>query len=144
MSLEAAQKLKEKLAQEQAETEFDITRLSEVDLLLLHQRVVELMPKNTMQNTNFVEELMAQYTLVKALLNDVLSDKKKGVPENQKAQIVNSCNATLKAVIEMQAQVYTTERLKRIESIIVEVFESEPEEVRKKFLEKYEKELEKL
>ena len=60
-------------------------------------------------------------------------------PANQKAQVANSVVSTLAQLVKMQEDLRRDERLKRIESVLLEVIKTLPEETKAAFFEEYER-----
>lgn len=115
----------------------DLKALDFPQLVELQQQILALLPSRELRGINLEEELVTQYQLAKFLMASVLSNEGKGIPENQKAQIINSCSAALKAIVELQNGIYGSERLKAIEVAVIAAFKDETVEISTKFFEKY-------
>lgn len=79
-------------------------------------------------------ELAEQYSRLKNMLSMVASDKV--TPVNQKAQIANSLQNVLQALMKMHTDMYNAERVKTIEAVLISVLKNFPE-VQEAFLEQY-------
>jgi hypothetical protein len=66
----------------------------------------------------------------------VLTDNE--APANQQAQVANSLSSALVNLVKLQTDVYTSERMKVIESILVDCIKDLPMEAQEEFLERYE------
>lgn len=79
-------------------------------------------------------ELLAQYNLAKKLIHDAEYDS--DIPLNQKAQAINSAAAILGALIKNQSDLYSLERIKKIEAILIRTLQRFPE-LRDAFMAEY-------
>lgn len=113
-----------------------ISELSEVDLLELRAEIDQLLPTKALTDLNMERELVLQLTTVQHLQMAVLRDK--SVPANQKAQTVNSVAASLQALAKLQTEVYTSERLKTLEHILIKTLQTLPTAAQEEFLQAYE------
>jgi hypothetical protein len=66
------------------------------------------------------------------------------VPANQIAQVCNSLSTSLRLLADRQVSVYNSERLKKIEKVLIECLSVLPDDIQQAFLSKYESELEGL
>ena len=106
-------------------------------LLDLRAQVQARLPMK-LTDLNLEAELVLQYQQGKVLLNLVTSDK--DTPANQRAQVQNSCAATLEALSKLQLKIYTAERLKKIEQILIKVVKAHlPAEAQAAFFDAYER-----
>ena len=87
---------------------------------------------------NLEDELLEQYYTAQDLLQSA-GDQ----PLNQKAQTLNSITSILQAIIRAQQDLYNIERLKTLENTLIKVLQEFPE-IKHKFLDAYEAELNKL
>lgn len=97
------------------------------------------LPPLSLKDINLEEEMLLQYHSLRALQNDVLEDEK--IALNQRAQVANSVAAALGKLADLQTDVYTQERHKRIEGIMIKLLSKLPEDVAQTFLVEYEKAL---
>ena len=83
---------------------------------------------------NLEDELLVQYNRARELLHDAkyLED----VPLNQKAQVINSATSILGALIKNKAELYSLERIKKIENILLDTLKSYPD-MQETFLAQY-------
>lgn len=116
--------------------------LSVAELIRFRDEITATLPPTSLADMNLEEEMLLQYHSLRAVQNEVLHDP--DVPVNQQAQISNSVSQVLTKLAEKQQEIYTSERLKRIESILIEAVQSLPTEVSEAFLTKYEEMLELL
>lgn len=109
-----------------------------VEELIHHMdEIRKALPPTALAEVNLEEELMLQFQAVRALQSQVLADDEQ--PLNQRAQVANSVQTVLSKLIEMQDKVYSTERYKAFEQIMIRHLSKLPEDVAQAFLEDYEK-----
>ena len=106
------------------------------ELLQFLEEIKQELPPLSLKEMNLEEELLLQLHTVRALQAEVMNEE--GVAANQRAQVANTVAASLNKVVEMQLQVYSSERFKRIEGLLIKQLSDLPEEVAKKFLDDYE------
>ena len=112
------------------------------ELIKFRDEITNHLPPLSLKDIDMEQELLLQFRALRALQNDVISDEE--TPVNQKAQIGNSVSSVLAKMGEMQQTLYDSERLKRIEKILVSVLDTLPQETKEAFLAAYEAELEKV
>ncbi len=105
-------------------------------LLELRRQIEALLPVKDIKDLNLSRELVLQVQTLQALQQRVLSDTE--IPANQQSQCANSLSAALVNLVKLQTDVYTSERMKIIESILVDCIRDLPMEVQEEFLERYE------
>lgn len=121
-------------------TAIDLEKLSESELLVLRHKVDRLLPVTKLADMNLERELTLQFRAAQALQAVVLDDQ--NIAANQKAQVMNAVAATIQSLVKMQAEYYTPERLKKIESALVKTLNEWPIEKTREFFLQYEKLLE--
>lgn len=92
------------------------------DLLKLRADIDRRLPARSIRDIDLSRELVLQFLATQELQNAVIQDEK--VPANQRAQTLNATAAVLGQIAKIQQDVYTTERLKRIESKLVETLKT--------------------
>lgn len=120
----------------QTDEEFSIQMLSIGELLALRAEIDARLPATALADLDLEKELVMQFNTVKALQAGILSDKH--VQANQKAQVANSTASTLSQLTRMQTDYYTAERLKAIETALIRMLRTWPEDLTAKFFEEYE------
>lgn len=108
-------------------------------LLELRRQIEALLPVKDIKDVNLSRELVLQVQALQALQQRVLTDNE--APANQQAQVANSLSSALVNLVKVQTEVYTSERLKVIEAILVECLKSLPIETQRGFLDAYEEAL---
>lgn len=105
-------------------------------LLRYLDEIRQVLPATTLLDMNMEEELILQFQAVRTLQNTILDDE--SVPANQKAQVANSVASVLGSIADLQNKVYSSERFKRIETLLIRHLNKLPEDVAAAFLEDYE------
>jgi len=110
--------------------------MSEKDLRTLQDLLKELLPEQSVKELNLEDELLQQYTKTKRLMNEVLEDL--DVAPNQKAQVANSVVGTLGQLVKLQEDLKLQEAMKLMESTLIDVIKTLPQDVKDEFFEVYE------
>lgn len=110
-----------------------------IELLIKYRdEITQCLPPLALTDMNLEEELLLQFHSLRKLQNDVLSDDNAG-PLNQRAQVANSVTNALAKLVEIQADVYSQERFKMVETLLIRHLNRLPEETAAAFLADYEK-----
>lgn len=120
----------------QTDDPYDIDGMSVDELIQLRQEVDKRLPIRSLKDINMEQELLLQLLTAQQLQRDVLADEE--IPANQRAQTMNSVAASLQVLAKLQVEVHTSERLKRIENILVEAVTNLPNDVQVQFFDQYE------
>lgn len=123
-----------------APTPIDLNKFSEAELLILRHEIDSRLPITKLSDMNLERELTLQFRVAQTLQARVVEDD--DIPANQKAQVMNSVATTLQSLVKMQAEYYTPERLKKIESALVVCLNGWPVEQTEEFFKQYERMLE--
>jgi hypothetical protein len=110
------------------------------ELLYHRDQIDAFLPARRLADMNLEEEMLMQYHSVRELQTIVMQDE--NTPANQKAQVANSVTSSLNKLTELQGELYSSERFKAIENILIRTLNKLPEELAKSFLEDYRKVLE--
>lgn len=114
--------------------------LSTEDLIAYRDQITAELRTRTalsLKDLSVEEELLLQFHTVRVLQQQVIEDET--IPPNQRAQVANSVNHVLSRVIDLQSEVYESERFKRIETALIRALDTLPEETAAKFLADYER-----
>lgn len=106
------------------------------ELLSLRAEIDARLPASSLQDMNLERELVRQYLKVQELQEESRQDE--GVPYNQQAQVANSVASTLDALVKMQKDIYTSERFKAIENLLIQYIKRMPLELAEQFVAEYE------
>lgn len=115
----------------------DIDTLDLEDLLALHERIEKMLPPTALADVNLERALVMQYHRTQALQTTVMGSKE--TPANQKAQVANTCAATLAQLGKMQNEVYTAERMKVLERALILSLKTLPKAAQEVFIDFYER-----
>jgi hypothetical protein len=79
----------------------------------------------TATGLNLEDELLEQYNRARKILHDASYDE--GIPLSQKAAALNSATSIIGALIKSQAELYSLERIKKIENVLIATLKKFPE-----------------
>lgn len=83
---------------------------------------------------NLEVELLEQYNRARKLLHDANYDEE--IPLSQKAAALNSATSIIGALIKSQAELYSLERIKKIESVLIQTLKRFPD-MQEEFMQVY-------
>jgi hypothetical protein len=106
------------------------------DLIELRRQIEEMLPVKDLKDLNLSRELVLQVQALQALQARVIEDP--DVPVNQIAQCAGALSAALVNLVKLQTDVYTSDRLKRIEAVLVECVQTLPMQTQGEFFDRYE------
>ena len=104
-------------------------------LLELRAKIDEKLPAQALKDLNLEQELVLQLLTMQKLQRDVLVDT--DIPANQRSQVASGVAAILAQLVKLQGDVYTSERLKKVEQILAEVVRGLPVAQQEEWLESY-------
>jgi hypothetical protein len=119
--------------------QFDLSNLNPDQLLELRMDIDQLLPVKHLKDLNLQRELVLQLLNTQRLQNEVMRDDE--VPANQKGQIAGQVASILNTLGKLQIDVYSSERLKQVEGVLIGVLNTLPTEQQEEFLTVYEKAL---
>jgi hypothetical protein len=99
---------------------------------------VETFVELTPETLNLEQELLEQYNRARRLLHTAATDD--AIPLAQKASALNSATAIISALTKTQADLYSLERVKKIEAVLIATLKQFPQ-LQEEFLEAYTKAL---
>lgn len=114
---------------------FDLSDIDENGLYFLMTEVEAKLPVKYLKDINLEQELVRQLRVTQLLQADVIEDP--DVPANQRAQTANAVAGILANLSKLQVEIYTSDRLKRIESILIEAVKMLPADAQRQFFEDY-------
>lgn len=115
----------------------DISKMELEELLALKAQIEEMLPPAQLTEMDLEREIVMQYHRAKALLAKVVADS--STPANQKAQVANSCAAALESLVKMQTKLYSAERMKAVEQVLIKALKTLPTATQEEFFVAYEK-----
>lgn len=110
--------------------------LPEEQLLDLRTHLDALLPVRRLKDVNMEVELVRQLSVVHRLQREVISDD--NTPANQKAQVAGQVANVLAVLSKLQVEVYSSERLKKIEAVLIETINLMSAEAQTFFFQEYE------
>lgn len=120
----------------ESEDNLDLTKLNVLDLLSLREQITSLLPVSELKNMDLNQELVLQYQAAKSMQAQALADAR--VDPSKMSTLLNACASSLSALAKLQGEVYNQERLKQIESHLIETLNKMPKESVALFFELYE------
>lgn len=114
--------------------------LSVPELIATRDAIDRLLPPLALKDVNMEEQALLQFYTIRALQADTLEAEEHAL--NQRVSLANSVASSLTRLSDMQKELYTSERFKKIENLMVRTLLKLPESVAKAFLDEYEKTLE--
>lgn len=121
---------------QQSESAVLIESMDVESLLDLRARIDKCLPATALKHMDLEQELVIQFQTLKMLQTITLEDK--DTPANQMAQVANSVGASLQSLAKMQSDLYSAERFKQIEGMLINLLNTWPEDLTRKFLSDYE------
>ena len=116
---------------------FNWAKATPEQLLRWYEEIRMHLPGFQLEKLNVEEELLLQFHTLRLLQKAALDDK--DVPTNQRTQVANAVGASLVQIAKLQLDVYSSERFKDIEQLLVRTLNKLPETLAAAFLEDYEK-----
>lgn len=110
--------------------------LTQMELFALRGRIDAVLPAPNMSEVNLEDEVVRQFQTVRALQATVIAGNDE---PNKKASVIQACATALQMLSKMQAEIYTAERFKRIENLLIKHLKLLPEETAQAFLAGYER-----
>lgn len=107
------------------------------ELVRFRDEITKKLPPLALKDLNLEEQVLLQYHTMRELQGDVMEDEM--TPANQRAQVANGVGAVLKTLADKQTDLYTTERFKDIENLLIRTLGKLPEELAAGFITEYEK-----
>jgi hypothetical protein len=115
---------------------FQWAHMPQETLLQYLDEIKAVLNSTSLVEMNMEEELVLQYRAVKALQGRVIDDLE--TPANQRAQVANAVASSLTRLADLQMTIYTSERFKRVETLLIRHLSKMPEDVAAQFLDDYE------
>lgn len=107
------------------------------ELVKFRDEITKVLPPLELGHLNLEEEMLLQYHVLREMQGAVIEDT--DVPVNQRAQVANTVAATLKTLGEQQIELYSSERFKAVENLLIRTLDKLPEDFAAAFLVDYEK-----
>jgi hypothetical protein len=119
----------------------DYKHMTVAELLEARAVIDSLLPARNLVDVNMEEEMLMQLALLRELSQNTMIGTGENVgeaPLNQRAQVMNAITTLLKSLSDRQVEVFSSERFKRIEMLLVKHLKKQGGEFAKQFLDEYE------
>jgi hypothetical protein len=93
------------------------------------------LPQVDLESIDLGQELADNLTAARQLRLDISYDD---TPANQKAQVMNTITTILTNLVKLQMDLYNAQRLKDLESVLIDVMKTQPESLQTAFFDAYE------
>jgi hypothetical protein len=118
---------------------FNWGAMDKVTLIKCYDEIRKHLPATSLKQMNLEEEIMLQLHNVRALQTDVQDDDL--IPLNQRVAAMKSVTDSLNRLAELQDKIYSSERFKSVENMMIRALMLLPEETARHFLDQYESSL---
>ena len=116
---------------------FNWAMLTVPELVKFRDEITAVLPPLSIKEMDLEQQMLLQFHSLRALQNQVLEDEQ--IPLNQRTQLANAGASSLAQLLAYQEKVYTQERFKRIENLLIKNLNKLPQEQAEAFLLDYEK-----
>lgn len=106
------------------------------ELLELRGAIESRLPPSSLKDVDLERELVLQFKALQALQSRVINDD--GIPANQRSQTASALSAALVNLRKLQDSEFDSERVKLMESVLIDTVNEEGREFAEAFLSKYE------
>ncbi len=106
------------------------------ELRKLMAMIESLLPGQKVKSLDLEDELMQQYDKTKELMDSCINDQ--DIAPNQKSQVANSVVSTLGHLVKLQEDLRLQQTLKLMESTLIDVIKTLPQEAKDEFFVEYE------
>ena len=119
--------------------EIDVAECTVEELLSFRQQINAALPARSLKDLDLSEELVIQVLALQQAQANALENS--DAPINQLAQAMNALSAALTTLVKLQNETFTSERLKKVEAILIECLVDLPAETQGRFLTAYTRDL---
>lgn len=124
-------------AQKGAKNTFNWSIYTVGELIRFRDEIGKQLPPMELEKMNLEQEMLLQLHTIRGVQNEIMDDEE--IPPNQKAQVATAVAQSLNKLAEMQIALYSSERFKKIENILIRTLTKLPEDLAMEFLTQYEK-----
>ena len=114
---------------------FDLDAMSVDELRELRDEIDRRLPEDSLDSLNLEKELVGQYRLVQRLQADVITND--DFAPNQRSQVAGQVASTLQQLVKLQEDLKREQTLKLMESVLVDMIKSMPEDFKTNFFAEY-------
>ncbi len=115
---------------------FNWEALSIPDIIELYDQIRQHLPPVALKDMDIEEEMLLQFHTLRALQTELLNDDEQ--PLNQRVALANAVTSNLGKLGDLQQSIYTSERFKLIETLLIRMLSAMPADVSAQFLADYE------
>lgn len=117
-------------------TEIDVSLLTVEEILAFRGQLEAHLPARSLRDMDLAKELVLQVLALQVMQQKAIDAE--DTPVNQLAQAANSLSAALINLVKLQGDVYSSERFKKVEEVLVKVIQTLPTDKQNEFIEAYE------
>lgn len=125
------------LEKREKDDKFDISALNQAELLALRTKIEAKITGTTLSELNLVKETLFQFQSAKVLQAEA-GAANSDVPMNQRAQVQNSIAKILDQLGKIQMELYSSEKLKRLQAAVIKIVKQLPKPQQDTFFEQIE------
>ena len=114
---------------------FDLDAMSVDELRELRDEIDRRLPEDSLDSLNLEKELVGQYRLVQRLQADVITND--DFAPNQRSQVAGQVASTLQQLVKLQEDLKREQTLKLMESVLVDMIKSMPDDFKTNFFAEY-------
>ena len=114
---------------------FDLDTMSVEELRELRDEIDRRLPEDSLDSLNLEKELVGQYRLVQRLQADVITND--DFAPNQRSQVAGQVASTLQQLVKLQEDLKREQTLKLMESVLVDMIKSMPDDFKTNFFAEY-------
>lgn len=114
---------------------FDLDAMSVDELRELRDEIEKRLPEDSLDSLNLEKELVGQYRLVQRLQADVITND--DFAPNQRSQVAGQVASTLQQLVKLQEDLKREQTLKLMESVLVDMIKSMPDDFKTNFFAEY-------
>lgn len=113
----------------------DLDAMTHDQLRALRDEIDRRLPEDSLNSLNLEKELVGQYRLVQRLQADVITND--DFAPNQRSQVAGQVASTLQQLVKLQEDLKREQTLKLMESVLVDMIKSMPDDFKTNFFAEY-------
>lgn len=116
--------------------QIDVSGCSVEQILAFRAQLEAFLPARSLKDMDLAKELVMQVLALQVMQQNAIDNE--STPVNQLAQAANSLSAALVNLVKLQGDVYSSERFKRVEEVLIKTIQSLPTDKQEEFITAYE------
>lgn len=120
-------------------TEIDVSLLTVEEILAFRAQLEAHLPARNLRDMDLAKELVIQVQALQVMQQKAIESE--DTPVNQLAQAANSLSAALVNLVKLQNDVYSSERFKKVEDVLIKLIQGLSLEHQEEFITAYEEAL---